>query len=161
MPLEVGYSWTYVVSSARRNLGTEKISVVEELKPLFEKDTYRRFKVREPEATAVWSEDRRTVVRTAGRTYVTVLQHPPFIGSGWTDTSPDGSPIYCTVLRREVVSTPAGDFLDCVVVRREAADLSSIVTQWFAADTGLVRWRVERPNAAAVEWRLLEYTTGE
>jgi hypothetical protein len=159
MPLEVGNSWTYAVSSARRTLGTERLQVVEELKPLFENDTYRRFRVREPETTAVWSEDRKTVMRTAGKTLVTVLQHPPFVNSGWTDTAPDGSAVYCRVVRREMVSTAAGEFLDCVVVRREAADLSSVVTQWFAPDIGLAKWRVERPGALTVEWSLKEYAT--
>ena len=41
-----------------------------------------------------------------------------------------------------------------------AEDLSSRVTQWFAPDIGLVKWRVERPGRSAVEWQLLSRERG-
>jgi hypothetical protein len=158
MPLAVGNSWTYRVVSAERALGTESLEVVKELENLVADDPgYRRFRVREPEGVAVWSEEARTVMRSAGRSFMTVVQHPPFVDSGWTDEASDGSPIYCTVVARETVELPAGIFVDCIVVRRQAADLSSTVTQWFAPDVGLVKWRVERPRTPAIEWRLVAY----
>ncbi len=93
-----------------------------------------------------------------------VLLHPPFVGSGWTDEGPAppgkraSQLIYCKVIAREAVETPAGWFFDCVVVRREAEDRSSVVTQWFAPGVGLVKWRVEQPGKTAVVWGLETYT---
>ena len=158
MPLAVGNRWTYRVVSDDRQLGTESLTVVEELSSkLVDDDTYRRFRMREPEATTVWSEDTGTVMRSSGRSFVTVIQYPPFVGSGWTDTALNGAPVFCKVLRRDYVKTPAGYFFECIIIEREAEDLSSRVTQWFAPDIGLVKWRVERPGRSPVEWQLLSF----
>ena len=42
-------------------------------------------------------------------------------------------------------------------MRREAEDRSSIVTQWFAPDVGLVKWQVARPTKPRVVWVLEKY----
>lgn len=184
LPLAPGNRWTYRVRSEGRTLGTESLRVGEELRPSFAspggvrglgeggrgrplagtRDRTRRFRVEEPGAdgsgrsrAAVWAEDGGTVVRVAGAAATVILQHPPFVGTGWTDEAPDGSVVYVKVVAREAVKTPAGWFFDCVVVRREAENRSSVVTQWFAPDVGLVKWRVERPGTPAVEWLLQEY----
>jgi hypothetical protein len=158
VPLAVGNAWHYRVVSGERKLGTESLEVTARLKgPLTEDQGYRRFRVREPEGTAVWSEDARTIMRSSGKSFMTVIQHPPFVHSGWTDTAVDGSPVYCTVLRRQTVTVPAGSFEDCIVVSREAANLSSVVTQWFAPDVGLVKWRVSGPRRPTIEWHLTSY----
>ncbi|MHC5058363.1 MAG: hypothetical protein ACYTKD_27210 [Planctomycetota bacterium] len=121
------------------------------------------FRVLEPSGRAIWGADRGTIVRSSGTARSVVLLHPPFVGSGWTDEAParpgrrSSQVIYCKVIAREATETPAGWFFDCVVVRREAEDRSSILTQWFAPDVGLVRWRVEQPGKATVEWGLEKY----
>ena len=137
--------------------GTETVRVVEAL-PADSSGGVFRYRVQEPGAVAIWTKDGRSVLRTFGGTVTTILQHPPFVGSGWTDRGPDGSLYYCTVAAREATETPAGTFPDCVVVRREAEDRSSVVTQWFAPGVGLVRWKVERPGRPTFEWRLESFT---
>ena len=42
--------------------------------------------------------------------------------------------------------------------RREAEDRSSIVTQWFTPDVGLLKWQVARPTKPMVVWMLEKYT---
>jgi hypothetical protein len=123
------------------------------------------FRVREPGGRAIWGSDRGTIVRSSGAARSVVILHPPFVGTGWTDEGPmprggrrAGSLVYCKVVAREATETPAGWFFDCVVIRREAEDRSSVVTQWFAPDVGLVKWRVERPGRATVVWELEKYT---
>jgi hypothetical protein len=158
MPLAVGNTWTYRVVSGDKTLGVESMRVTEKLNASFlPEDTYHRFRMQEPETSAVWSEDERTIMRSAGRSFITVIQHPPFTQTGWTDRSPGGGDVFCRVVRREAVSIPAGAFADCIVIEREAANLSSRVTQWFAPDVGLVKWSVERPRAQTIEWRLISY----
>lgn len=159
LPLGPGRVWMYRVRSGDTEIGFESISVLEQL-PSREPGV-ARYKVQEPGAVAIWTKDGRTVLRAADGLVTTVLQHPPFVGSGWTDRAPDGSSVYCTVLRREAVETSAGVFKNCLVVRREAEDRSSIVTQWFAPDVGLVKWKVERPNRPTFEWELESSSTGE
>ncbi len=181
-PLAAGNSWIYRVKSAGRDVGTESIRVTSALSSTATKagtgaqaskspssKSPRRegratfFRVREPGGSAVWGTDRGTIVRSSGRTRSVVLMHPPFVGTGWTDEAPGPrgtrAPqlIYCKVIAREWVETPAGWFFDCVVVRREAEDRSSIVTQWFAPDVGLVKWQVARPGKALVVWELERY----
>jgi len=177
VPLATGNSWVYRLRSGGRDLGHESIRVGDELGahagredaggedvPRAGHDSRMRFyRVTEPGGGAVWGTDSRgnggTVVRSSGAARSVVLLHPPFIGSGWRDEAPAprgvrGQTVFCKVIAREAVETPAGWFFDCVVVRREAEDRSSIVTQWFAADVGLVKWRVERPGKQPVEWAL-------
>ena len=168
-PLAAGNSWTYRVRSEGRDLGTESLRVTEELAALAPREADRerrraprRFRVEEPGGPALWLKEDGTVVRSSGRATSIVLQHPPLVGTGWTDEAPsptgtgDGI-VYCKVIAREPIQTPAGWFFDCVVVRREAEDRSSIVTQWLAPDFGLVRWRVERPERPDVLWELEKY----
>ncbi|MHC4249960.1 MAG: TapB family protein [Planctomycetota bacterium] len=183
-PLAAGNSWTYRVKSDGRDLGTESIRVTERLSSSSDyglpragadadeagRGPRRRrrkraefFRVLEPGGRSVWGSDRGTIVRSSGSARSVVLLHPPFVGSGWTDEGPappgrrSTQVVYCKVITREAVQTPAGWFFDCVVVRREAEDRSSVVTQWFAADVGLVRWRVEQPGKSDVEWGLEKY----
>jgi len=179
VPLAAGNSWVYRVRSERLDLGRESIRVTGELGrdskgegakasgATAGRDTRMRFyRVSEPGGPAVWGTDSRgrggTVVRSSGAARSVVLVHPPFVGSGWRDEAPAprgvrGQTVFCKVIAREPVETPARWFFDCVVVRREAEDRSSIVTQWYAADVGLVKWRVEQPGKQPVEWALERY----
>jgi len=174
VPLATGNSWTYRVRSEGRDLGRESIRVGGGLGRDSKGEgatagrggRMRFYRVGEPGGGAVWGTDSRgrggTVVRSSGRSKSVVLVHPPFVGSGWRDEAPGprsarGQTVFCKVIAREAVETPAGWFFDCVVVRREAEDRSSIVTQWYAADVGLVKWRVEQPGKQTVEWALERY----
>ncbi len=187
-PLAAGNSWVYRVKSEGRDLGRESIRVTGKLSGDVEREAEvdggalpappprrgRRggqggratfFRVSEPGGGAIWGSDRGTIVRSSGAARSVVLMHPPFVGTGWTDEGPaprgarrSGRLVYCKVVAREAAETPAGWFFDCVVVRREAEDRSSVVTQWFAPDVGLVKWRVERPERATVVWVLEKYT---
>ena len=169
-PLEVGSSWTYRVISAGRVHGSESIDVVERVEYAWEKEgpeegartpnsRTERFRVREPADVAVWTKDEGGVFRILAGTVTTIIQYPPFIGFGWTDTAPGGGLVYCKVIGREAVQTPADRFFDCIVIEREARDSSSVVRQWVAPEVGLVKWRVERPGRPAVEWLLERYRT--
>ncbi len=172
-PLEVGSSWTYRVVSDGRVHGSESIEVIERVEYSWEgkreKSERRarrteRFRVREPAAVAVWAKDEGGVFRILADGVTTIIQYPPFVGFGWTDEGPGlggqrGHVVYCKVLGREAVKTPADWFFDCIVVEREAKDFSSVVRQWFAPEVGLVKWRVERPGRPAVEWLLERYET--
>lgn len=164
VPLAPGNSWTYRIISSGREVGRDTIEVTKRLPAPAGGEgagwSPGRFRVREPSAEAVWYSDGGTIMRRAGRLLTTVFQHPPFIGTGWMDTGPAGEIVYCSVEARETVSTPAGVFTECIRVRRETEDRSAIVTQWFAPEVGLVRWRVERPRAAAVEWVLSDAKVG-
>jgi hypothetical protein len=166
MPLEAGSVWTYRVRSGGRDLGAESLEVLERIVREGDAEAgapggpLSRFRVREPGATAVWVKEGKSVLRVTPRTATTIIQHPPFVDSGWTDRAEGGSLVYCRIVAREAVETPAGAFRDCLVVRREAEERSSVVTQWFAPDVGLVRWRVERPRAPAVERVLDSYRPG-
>jgi len=179
VPLATGSSWIYRVRSEGRDLGRECIRVGGELGRDSKGEgatagrggRMRFYRVSEPGGGAVWGTDSRgrggTVVRSSGRSKSVVFLHPPLIGSGWRDEAPAprraasrGQKVFCKVIAREPVETPAGWFFDCIVVRREAEDRSSIVTQWFAADVGLVKWQVEQPGKQPVEWALERYELG-
>jgi hypothetical protein len=157
-----------VVSDGRVH-GSESIDVVERVEYAWEEEQEggakarasrtERFRVREPADVAVWTKDEGGVFRILAGTVTTIIQYPPFIGFGWTDTSPGGGLVYCKVIGREAVETPADRFSDCIVVEREAGDASSVVRQWFAPEVGLVKWRVERPGRPAVEWLLERHKT--
>ena len=169
-PLEVGSSWTYRVVSAGRACGQESIEVVERVEYPWEKEggerdaagsspRPERFRVREPASLAVWTKDEGGVFRILAGTVTTIIQYPPFVGFGWTDLGSRGGRVYCRIVGREAVETPADWFFECIVVEREAEDLSSVVRQWFAPEVGLVKWRVERPERPAVEWLLERHQT--
>ncbi len=115
--------------------------------------------MREPAAVAVWVKGEGGVFRILAGTVTTIIQYPPFVGFGWTDLGPRGERVYCKIVGREAVETPADWFFECIAVEREAEDLSSVVRQWFAPEVGLVKWRVERPGRPAVEWLLERYET--
>jgi|GEM_PF-5547382 len=193
MPLAAGNTWIYRVRSEGRDVGREAIRVRGPLgsglgglsSSSSDSDAgdaatrtmtrSRFFRVDEPGGPAIWGSSDRTVVRSSGDARSVVLLHPPFVGSGWQDETPEpgrsraggglasrlssrhGRTVYCKVIAREAVRTPAGWFFDCVVVRREAEDRSSVVTQWFAPGVGLVRWKVEQPGKPPVEWTLERY----
>jgi len=160
MPLAAGNSWTYRVTSAGRTLGTESMRVTERIRRRSGVDLGKGtelFRVREPGGFAVWMKDTGSVVRSSGRGSSVILQHPPFVGTGWWDNSPGGGRVECKVVAREAVRTPAGWFFDCVVIRRETEDRSLVVTQWFAPGVGLVKRRIERPRRAAVVSALEKY----
>ncbi len=171
MPLAPGNSWTYrvrIVVPTPADTGNAPRPVRETvrapirvkarrvLRSTSEADPTRRYTVEEPGGETTWSVFERTVMRSAGRTTTIVLQHPPFVGAGWMDSGPGGREVYCKVVAREDVRTPAGFFGDCIAVRREAKDRSSIVTQWFAPGVGIVKWRLARPGLPTVEWTLEE-----
>jgi len=162
LPLEAGASWTYRVTSGSKRVGSDSIRVTSELPPRAGMDgggAERRFRVDEPGGSALWSKEGGTVVRATLRETTTVILHPPFVGSGWTDEV-SGRFVFCRIESRGAVEVPLGWYFDCVVVRREAEDRSSIITQWFAADVGIVKWRLERPGRADVEWTLEAYDPG-
>ncbi|MHC4506364.1 MAG: hypothetical protein ACYTFI_23970 [Planctomycetota bacterium] len=164
MPLAAGNSWTYRVTSAGRTLGTESMRVTEKIERRggveFGKGT-EMFRVKEPGGLAVWMKDTGSVVRSGGRGSSVILQHPPFVGTGWWDNSPGGGRVECKVVAREAVRTPAGWFFDCVVIRRETEDRSLVVKQWFAPGVGLVKRRIERPRRAAIVSALERYELAE
>lgn len=162
MPLAVGNSWTYRVTSGGRTIRTESRRVTEEFRRrsgLGALGRARRFRVEGPAGPADWLEDGGNVlcVRSGGAGPSIVLQHPPFVGTGWWDLGPAGRRVECKVVAREAVRTPAGWFFDCVVIRREAEDRSFTVKEWFAPDVGLVKRRVARPRRPPVEFALERY----
>ena len=85
MPLETGNIWNYRVTSGGRELTTESLRVVEELdSTVIDDEELKRFKMEEPDTVAVWTTYERSVMRSAGGSFITVIQHPPFVGTGWT-----------------------------------------------------------------------------
>jgi hypothetical protein len=171
LPLEVGSSWTYRVVSEGRVRGSDTIRVLDRLEHILEEEGEARgdgrfgaggrFSVKEPTGVVVWSRAGRDVFRVSpgGGTVTTIIKYPPFVGFGWTDKGPGGGLVYCRIVGREAVETPAGWFFDCIVIERRAQDFSSVVRQWFAPEVGLVKWRVERPRMPAFEWLIEEYRT--
>ncbi len=90
-------------------------------------------------AEQVWSKRDGYVgfQNASGRHYWLIL--PPHSGYRWIVTDANGENLYYEIVGHEPLTTPAGTFQSCAVVRQESRDRRVIFKLWFGDGVGLIR----------------------